>query len=167
MKKYLIFALFLYSLAACQSGNERTRLTTEISNLQQEIGKESRPSSEHLHQLKSALLRYSETYPDDSLSLEFLIKAGEVAGLLQQFDEAIHIYDRITARYPGSPKSAKALFMKGFTYENNLQNLDSARMAYQLFLEKYPGDSFAKDAKFLLDNLGKTPEEILKGLESQ
>jgi TolA-binding protein len=38
-------------------------------------------------------------------------------------------------------------------------------VAYEAFLKKYPNDDFADDAQFLLKNLGKSPEEIIKGFE--
>lgn len=167
MKKYL-FAVLIFSLfTACQSDKRRTSLATEIETLQQEIGKESRPSTEQLNKFKTALVKYASNYPDDSLSIKYLSKAGEAARLLQQFDEAIRIYDRIAVQYPKHPESAKALFMKGFMYENDLGKLDSAKMIYNLFLEKYPDDDFADDARFLLNNLGKKPEEILKEFGEQ
>jgi outer membrane protein assembly factor BamD (BamD/ComL family) len=164
MKKYTFAIFILCCLMACQSDREQQSLSTDIHALQQEIGEENQPSPEKLAQFKTVLEKYAANYPDDSLSMKYLSQAGEVARLMQQFDEAIRIYDRMISRYSGHPEAGKAMFMKGFTYENDLKNLDSARVVYTLFLEKYPKDDFADDAQFLLNNLGKKPEEVLKEL---
>ena len=53
------------------------------------------------------------------------------------------------------------LFMAGFILANDLQDFDSAKETYELYLEKYPNGQLADDARVELENLGKTPEEIL------
>ena len=55
-----------------------------------------------------------------------------------------------------------ALFLIGFVYNNHLHNLDSARIAYEQFLTQYPSHEMASSAKFELDNLGKSPEELFR-----
>jgi outer membrane protein assembly factor BamD (BamD/ComL family) len=54
-----------------------------------------------------------------------------------------------------------ALFQIGFIYNNKLGNVDSARIAYEQFLAKFPQHELAPYAKFELDNLGKSPDTIL------
>ena len=57
------------------------------------------------------------------------------------------------------------MFSTGFIYANNLNQVDSARAAYTLFLEKYPQSELAASAKGELENLGRTPEEIIGKVE--
>mgnify|MGYP003453067237 FL=1 len=40
-------------------------------------------------------------------------------------------------------------------------------MYYKDYLAKYPNDEFSESAKFLLDNLGKSEEELKKMLEEK
>ena len=165
MKKYIPAVIIFSFFIACQSAGNQEKLAGQIQSIQKEIAAESRPSPEKLAQFKAALENYAASYPEDSLSAKYLAEAGETARLLLQFDEAVKIYDRIIARHPQDKEAGKALFMKGFTYENDLKNLDSAKIIYTMFLEKYPQDDFADDAQFLLKNLGKKPEDILKEFE--
>ncbi len=51
--------------------------------------------------------------------------------------------------------------MAGFILANDLQDFDAAKETYELYIEKYPDGQLADDAKIELENLGKTPEEIL------
>ncbi len=94
----------------------------------------------------------------------FLHQAAEASRSMGAFDRALVFYDWILDKYPNSPKAAQALFLKAFTYDNNKKDIAKARQFYNEFLKKYPNDEFADDTKFLLSNLGKSDEEILKQL---
>jgi len=79
----------------------------------------------------------------------------------QEFQKAIDAYHRYVSVYPEGEKAAVAMFLIGYIYNNQLGNVDSARAAYQRFLEKYPQHEMAVSAQFELNNLGKSPEELL------
>jgi hypothetical protein len=52
--------------------------------------------------------------------------------------------------------------MAGFVEANELQNYEAATETYNLFLKTFPDHELATSAKEELDNMGLTPEEILK-----
>jgi outer membrane protein assembly factor BamD (BamD/ComL family) len=54
-----------------------------------------------------------------------------------------------------------------YTYENNLHDLVRAKTLYEEFLQKFPNGELAQDAKLSLDNLGKSPEELIGNLPSE
>ncbi|GLR18308.1 tetratricopeptide repeat protein [Portibacter lacus] len=110
---------------------------------------------------------YALSAPEDPKSPEYLFNAAEIAKLLKTYNKALSLYDRLIEGYPDYKKTPSALFIKAFTLENELGNEEEARKAYTLFLEKYPEDNFADDAKFSLENLGKTPDEVLKAIEAK
>lgn len=110
---------------------------------------------------------YSLIVPEDPVSPELLHKAGEAARATRAFNSALDIYDRLYQRYPDFEKAPQALFLMAFTLDNDLQRHDEAKALYERFLEKYPDDDFADDTQFLLQNLGKTDEEIIQSFETQ
>jgi len=114
-----------------------------------------------------AYTQYADAYPEDSISAEYLFKAADVSINTFHSIETIELFDRIINNYPHYRKTPQALFLKAFAYENYIGQLDSARAIYQLFLEKYPHHDFYNDAQISLDNLGKTPEEIIKEFQSR
>ena len=63
--------------------------------------------------------------------------------------------------FPKSPQAPKVMFMLAFLYNNELNQIDSAKKYYELFLASYPGDELAPSAKFELETLGMGPEELL------
>ncbi len=110
---------------------------------------------------------FADTYPKDSISPYYLFKAADVSVNTFHSDESIALFNKLLKNYPDFEKAPHALFLKAFTYENYLHQLDSAKASYQLFLAKYPNHAFANDAKISLDNLGKTPEEIIEGFNKK
>jgi len=70
-------------------------------------------------------------------------------------------YRSFIARYPDVVQTPVAMFLIGFIYNNDLKNADSARIGYQQFLAKFPTHDLAASAKFELENIGKTPDQIL------
>ena len=51
--------------------------------------------------------------------------------------------------------------MAGFILANELKEFKEAGKMYNLYIQKYPNGELADDAKIELQNLGKSPEEIL------
>ncbi|GIV45488.1 MAG: hypothetical protein KatS3mg036_0306 [Ignavibacterium sp.] len=52
--------------------------------------------------------------------------------------------------------------MAGFICAENLKDYKRAEYYYKKFLKAYPDHELASSVKVELDNLGKSPEEILK-----
>ena len=100
--------------------------------------------------------------PKDKANAKYLHKAAEVTRSLRMFPKAIQFYEWIRQQYADTPEAPKALFMEAFTFDEKLKKKDEARKLYKLFLEQYPKDDFADDTQFLLENLDKTNEDIIK-----
>lgn len=79
----------------------------------------------------------------------------------ESLKKSVDFYKKINKLYPNSAEAEKSLFMAGFILANELEDFDNARTTYQQFLEKYPEGDLSDDAKIELENLGKSPEEIL------
>lgn len=73
----------------------------------------------------------------------------------------LNYYKLFVERYPDLQPTPVAQFLIGFIYNNDLRMIDSARVAYETFLYKYPEHQLAESAKFELAMLGKPPEEIV------
>jgi TolA-binding protein len=108
---------------------------------------------------------YALISPDGEQVPELLYKAAETARTVQAFSRAIELYDWLIEAYPAYERVPQAMFLKAFTLDNDLRRLEEARRIYEDFLATYPQDDFADDARFLLDNLGKTDEEIIQSFD--
>jgi len=108
---------------------------------------------------------FAKKFPDDNLTPNYMFKSAEVLRSLRKFNEAAGIYKKIGLKYPNYEKAPHSLFLLGFSFENDLKNLEDARKCYNEFLAKYPKHELADDVTFSLKNLGKSPDEIIKAFE--
>ena len=143
--------------AACSSGSDSGELLSKARGLEDD----ENPAD--------ALLLYEQIardHPDASEAPEALFRS---AALYYNHEKdllkAATTYELVCDKYPESPFAHRGLFFAAFTYANELGNLDRARVAYERYLAEYPDSSMAETARFELDNLGKSPEELLQSLQ--
>jgi len=105
--------------------------------------------------------------PNMTKAAEYLHRAAETARTLRNIPKAITIYDWIIEKYPNDKRGATSLFLKAFTFDNDLKDFVNAKKYYEEFLAKYPNNEFTESAKFLLENLGKSEEELKQILEQK
>ncbi|MCP3928702.1 MAG: tetratricopeptide repeat protein [Bacteroidetes bacterium] len=165
MKYFFFFSIGLFFISACQQESEQQMLSNiEIKEAAIFNDSTNKVDIQAAHEYIQACEDFANKYSKHEKSPVLLHKAGETARSIRSFDTALSLYKQITTHYPEHEKAAQALFLQAFTLDNDLQKLEEARKLYNLFLEKYPEDDFADDTKFLLENLGKSDEEILKNI---
>lgn len=164
--KYSLFALLLVAGSiACTPGNQKD--AAKINAAEEELFAENdgfidRTKAMEIVDLYEA---YANNYPEDSMAVEYIFKGAEFCLNLGAGDRAIALYDRVIKDYPDFRKAPECLFLKGYVYENYLGDLENARVIYTEFIEKYPDNEFADDAEISIQNLGKTPEELIQQFE--
>ena len=135
----------------------------------------SKMYDDSLHQFnEAAATQYvdaTEAYvlinPTDPESPDLLNKAAETARSLKTYNKAVSLYDWVIEKYPAHKLAAQALFLKAFTFDNELHDIDNARFYYQEFIKRYPTNDFADDAKVLMENLGKSDQEFLQNIQKE
>lgn len=82
--------------------------------------------------------------------------------------KAVELYVRVQYDFPNSEKAPQALFMAGFVSSEMLKDYDAAAVHYKRFMKIYPDNELAVSVQEEINNLGKTPEEILssKGIST-
>ncbi len=170
MKTLKVFALFILSgviLLSC--GNPRVEAVENITLLEDALFSEEGDMSnlEKANQLIEQYISFADQFPKDSLAPEYLFKAADITMNINKGEMAVELYDRIMNDYPDFRKTPECLFLKAYVYENNLGDLEKARMYYQEFIDKYPDNDFADDAEISIQNLGKSPEELIKEFEEK
>jgi TolA-binding protein len=111
--------------------------------------------------------KFAVNFPQDSLAPEYLFKAGEISSALNYSAPAINFFKTIYEKYPAYKKASTCLFLQGFIYETQLSDTAKARAIYIEVIKKYPGTQFASDSKASIDNLGKTPDQLIKEFEAK
>ncbi|MFH2142413.1 MAG: tetratricopeptide repeat protein, partial [Bacteroidota bacterium] len=165
---YSFLVFFLILSFSCSNNSDKTGDIEQIAQLEKKLFEnssayfENQPTAEELIVLYE---NYYKNFPDDSLTPEFIFKAAETCRSLNKGEEAIKYYDIIFNEYKDFGKYAYCLFLKGFVYENVIKDILKAKKYYTLFIEKYPDHDFADDAKILIEQLGKSPEELIRSFE--
>lgn len=167
MKQGFILILILAAFTACKPS--RDKLSGDITMMEKRLFS---PAVQGLSKASSDSLiakyeLFVKDYPKDSLAPAYLFKAAGMAMNTGDGPKASALFDRMIAEYPAHQKASLALFFKGYVQENLMKNLDLAKETYLLFIEKYPGNEFADDAQASIDNLGKTPEQMIREFEAK
>jgi len=146
---------------------DRASLTQEINKVENELynSKSFSFNAQKANAVVAAYSQFTSAYPQDAKTPEYLFKSAEIYRSLKQYQKAVTTYQTICDKYPDFEKKPHSLFLMGFSYENDLKNLDEAKKAYQTFLDKHPSHELAKDVTFSLSNLGRAPEDIIKEFE--
>lgn len=106
----------------------------------------------------------SELAPDAIVQQATLYHGNKVKNISRQesLRKAAELFMSVSEKYPDSKQATQSLFMAGFIYANEIEDYDSAKEIYNLFLKRYPDHELAASAKEELNYMGLTAEEILK-----
>ena len=156
--------MILMALAGCQS--KKSKLADAISKLEKEIASDSLHQfvSSHAGELVELYSEYAKQFPNDSVAAEYLFRSGDLLQGMGRHGDAIQAYLKCS-RIESYSKKEVAFFLVGFIYENSLNDLVNARSYYAELLTRYPNHKLANDVRFSLENLGKTPEELIRLFE--
>ncbi len=165
--KYCFFAFFILILFSCTPSKEK--LQEQITNAEAELFKNDKGTFVFEDKLAvktiEAYSAFVAAYPEDSLTPEYLFKKADLFRSLKDAGKSIETYNAIIEKYPDYKKAPYCLFLKGFIYENELNNTAKAKESYEAFLVKYPNHELADDVQFSLNNLGKSPEQLIREFE--
>ena len=162
MKRIGILLISMMALFSCQSPKEK-----QIDRIKSLEVSDSSFNVNIMNELNIAYIDFTEKYPDDAHTPEYLLKAAQRSSVLGKPNESIALFNKIIEKYPNSNFSEEALFLKANTYENNLNETDKAEQTYRDFIKKYPKSQLIEDAKLSLQNVGKSPEEIMKDITNK
>jgi len=102
---------------------------------------------------------FLERYPQHEQAPKALKQLAMIAQQRGDMRGAISYYERLLRNYSSSDHGDEAQFMIAFIYEEYLQDVEQARLAYQRVIDNYPDSELAVSARRLLPNVGRDPEE--------
>ncbi len=169
MKQYtlLTIVICLAVLSACGPSREKSEKT--ITSLETRLFSPEATGFDKVKadSLLSAYESFIKHFPEDSLTVKITFKAANLSMNMGDGTKAIELFDKFIEKYPDNPKAAVSMFFKAYIYENQIKNLDKAKEIYMQFIEKYPNGDFVNDARIALQNLGKSPEQMVREFEEK
>jgi outer membrane protein assembly factor BamD (BamD/ComL family) len=110
---------------------------------------------------------YASAFPEDPLAPDYLFKAGEVSMGLGKPLKSMSFFKKVCDLYPNSDKAAYSLFLQAYVLDNHLNDDGRAGELYREFIKKFPDHPMAGDARFSIDHLGKSDEELIREFEKK
>ena len=160
MKK-IFSILILFILISCGEKKSVDELMTEATTNLNE------------NKVPEAVLLFEEIleeYPESDKAPEVLSQLASIyqnkmlksLSDTESLEKSVSLFRKIYDDYSESSYAPTGLFMSGFVLANELNYYDKATETYKLFLEKYPNHELATSAEEEVENMGLSPEEILK-----
>jgi outer membrane protein assembly factor BamD (BamD/ComL family) len=169
MKNNLFFILvaILALFAGCKPSREKS--LKQISDMETRLSKSTAMTFDKAKadSLLDLYNNFIQRFPKDSLSPKYLFRSAQLSMTMGNGPKSLELFDRFMATYPESPKASVCMFFKAYVYENILQNLEKAKETYLAFAEKYPNSEFARNAWIAIQNLGKSPEQMVREFETR
>ncbi len=128
----------------------RQRVDSLSAEIRRSVGRTDNPDVQLTLYAVEAFQAYAYHFPDDTLSAEYLFKAGQLyAGVLGDAQVALRQYDRVVQGYSASAYRPIALFMRG-NLHHDLGDTASALSDLRTLTATYPGHALAADAEALM-----------------
>ena len=176
MRFFVVFILSLF-FVECGTNSSEAPITPTKPNREQllhivdSLETKLRSQQEIDYKLGAAMvmayINFVNHNQKDAKVVEMLFKAGEVSMSINQSKKAIELFAKVHDEYPPSEKTAMALFLEAYVYENQLKDLDKARGLYSQVAMENPNTRLASDAQACIENLGLSDEELRDKLEKK
>ncbi len=170
MKRTTTLLTFLITLAlifnGCKSPSEKdeARISTSENQLKDDG---ARPDKAKLEELLNLYTGYADKYPDDTLSQVYLYRAVNLSMGMGDGQKAMELIDKSINKYPNGVHLPEIVFLKAYVYENYLGRMGKASEIYRDFIHRFPDHELADDAQVAIQNMGKTPEELVREFEAR
>ncbi|GCD77401.1 hypothetical protein JCM31826_08830 [Thermaurantimonas aggregans] len=171
---YWLIAMLMLIAWSCGSGSETSEdkndakeLIAEIEAIENKLLKTMPEADTALAvQLIEKMQEYSQAFPQDTLSAQFLIKAANLYLLLPDREiDALRQLQIVYTRFAGQPYAAQALFLAGMIYDNNLRQPQQAIRMWEQVVADYPTHPLAAQASSLLKITDTDPYNDLEMIE--
>ena len=169
LKKSVLISLVsaILLIVACGPGKEKKQ--AHIKELEKALfsDKSTIIDKKKSEEMITAYMEYVKEFPKDTISAVFMFKAASIQMNNGQPDKSIENFNQVIKEFPDFNKIEECYFLKGFVFENYLKDFASAKKSYNEFLTKFPKSDLADDAQVSIENMGLTPEQIMRKFEAK
>ena len=167
LKLLSIFIIISGIIISCSSPKEKS--LKNIKTLEENLFADNIENFDmkKAEELLNAYTDFAKSFPDDENSDEYLFKAADISMNIGQYKKSIELLDKLITNYPDFEKIPECMHLRGFIYEDKLDNLGKAETSYRELIEKYPEHILAENAKACIENLGIPAEELIRRWEAK
>ncbi|HET7153447.1 MAG TPA: tetratricopeptide repeat protein [Candidatus Kapabacteria bacterium] len=118
-----------------------------------------------------AVAGYNEVlkdFPSGKHAADAMFRIGIIqTNQLKDYAAGMKMLQQVAEQFPASDVAPKALMTLGFLYANqpDVKNLDLAKKYYGQIVTQYPTNELATSANIELENLGRSPQDMLQSAQ--
>jgi len=160
----MMFAMLAFGIMAC---GEKKLTEEDLKQAEATLFNDDlTTNTEAIPVVVEKYCQFVEQNPDAATAPDWLFKALEISVSQKDVEKSGEICDKLMKDYPDYDKTPAGMFMMAsFIYEDQLHDLDKARVMYERILADYPESELIPSVQASLQNLGKTPEELVREFE--
>ena len=147
---------------------EKTRMISKITAMEQKLAESIKAQKIEPALVRDLAIEYSkfgELFPADTNSPRMIYKAGILnLKYIYDYNQAIKHFIRLKEKYPKFAETPMALYTAAYIYNDLLKNAAKAKECYELLIEDYPDHYLTKEAKVLIQFVGKSDEQLLNAI---
>ena len=169
MKKTSLIILIAIIFASCANNkDEKIKLSAKIAKMEKNL-----TQSINLQKIDPLLVRdlaveyttFSNLYPADSSAPRMIYKSAIInLKYIGDQNKAVDLFLRLKEKYPKFSETPMALYTAAYIYNDLIKNREKAKECYELLIEDYPDHYLAKEAKVLVQFVGKSDEQLLNAI---
>lgn len=160
MKTKIWIVLLAFTMVACKNA-DLEKLTKEKDQFYDNL-QELKFDYKDAMQLAESYRQFFQRHPKNKEIPDLTMELADLTNnYLNEPKEAISHYSRVIEEYSKYEEVPVAIFMIATIYHDKLKDYEKSKIYYEKLINEYPDHYFVKDAKIMLDNLGKSPEELL------
>lgn len=166
-KAFILFLIFPFLLAGCKPSREKS--VQSIKAMEKRLYSPQATSFDKARwdSLVSKYEGFCKRFPQDSLVPGYTFNAANIEMNTGNGKKALENFELIMTRFPDYKKAPLCLFFQAYVYENLIHDLVKAKELYLRFIEKYPDNEFVTAARSSIENLGKSPEQMVREFEAK
>ncbi len=172
MKNKIIYSILIacsLTVYSCKPGKDKMKETIVLNEEKLFNNSTKMLDTAVANTILKTYMEFADRFADDTLAPAYLFKAGDLLNGMRKYKEAIETFGQFRQKFPDHRKAPVALFLQAFINDNNLHDVEHAKILYSEFLQKYPNHELTPSAKASLNqlNLGLTDEQLIKMFEAE
>lgn len=117
-------------------------------------------------ELADSCLSFTARFPKDTVAPKLLYRAGVLYMTdLKDYKESIKCLQYLYEKYPTHRLAPEGLYWIANTYNFFMKNSEKAKEYYEKIIKEYPNHRFAAESKILVENLGKSDEDLFNATQ--
>lgn len=155
------------TLTADKNDTTKSGLQKQIQVIEQKMSRELQIKKETGMEAIKLYKTYSDKFFKDSLSPDYMFKAGEISENLGLFSNAVFYYKNCYEGYPNYRYRAECLFRLANVYDFKLRDYIMAKQTYEEVIAMFPKHPLSKDASMAIVNMGKNDADLIREFEKK